>query len=384
MEYKTQCRILRGVGGLYYVSLADAEEHASLYPETASPLAGKTILTRARGSLRTPDGGKIKVGDICEFVYTDNSFTDGGIPQDDSSGLPEGAVSAILPRRNSLIRPPLSNLDILVIVCASAAPAPATETIDKLLSVAEYHGIEAIVVIGKCELDPDVAEKLKRTYTSALYPTFTLSCYEGDGIAEFSSYIKEHLRGKVAAFAGASGVGKSTLFNLLLGLLKPTKGEIRIDHAVLDAEVQTSWLRRVGYVPQEVFIFHGTLAENIALGSKVVDRERIQNILHQVCLDKWLQTLPDGIDTVLGESGGRLSGGQKQRLGIARALYKDIDVLLLDEATSALDNATEREVNETLIELKRTYERLTILSIAHRESSLAYSDRVITLENQYE
>jgi ABC-type multidrug transport system fused ATPase/permease subunit len=174
------------------------------------------------------------------------------------------------------------------------------------------------------------------------------------------------------------------LFNLLLGLLKPTKGEIRIDHTVLDAEVQTSWLRRVGYVPQEVFIFHGTLAENIALGSKVVDRERIQNILHQVCLDKWLQTLPDGIDTVLGESGGRLSGGQKQRLGIARALYKDIDVLLLDEATSALDNATEREVNETLIELKWTYERLTILSIAHRESSLAYCDRVITLENQYE
>lgn len=198
---------------------------------------------------------------------------------------------------------------------------------------------------------------------------------------DFNAVIR---KGEYVGFRGYSGVGKSTLFNLLLGLLKPTKGEIRIDHAVLDAEVQTSWLRRVGYVPQEVFIFHGTLAENIALGSKVVDRERIQNILHQVCLDKWLQTLSDGIDTVLGESGGRLSGGQKQRLGIARALYKDIDVLLLDEATSALDNATEREVNETLIELKRTYERLTILSIAHRESSLAYCDRVITLENQYE
>lgn len=198
---------------------------------------------------------------------------------------------------------------------------------------------------------------------------------------DFNAVIR---KGEYVGFRGYSGVGKSTLFNLLLGLLKPTKGEIRIDHTVLDAEVQTSWLRRVGYVPQEVFVFHGTLAENIALGSKVVDRERIQNILHQVCLDKWLQTLPDGIDTVLGESGGRLSGGQKQRLGIARALYKDIDVLLLDEATSALDNATEREVNETLIELKRTYERLTILSIAHRESSLAYCDRVITLENQYE
>ena len=226
MEYKTQCRILRGVGGLYYVSLVDAETHSALYPETSSPLAGKSLLTRARGSLRTPDGGKIKVGDICEFIYTDNSFTEGGIPQDDSSGLPEGAVSAILPRRNSLIRPPLSNLDILVIVCASAAPAPATETIDKLLSVAEYHGIEAVVVIGKCELDGEVAEKLEQTYKSALYPTFRLSCYEGEGIAEFSSYIKERLKGKVAAFAGASGVGKSTLINALFPEMKLAAGEI--------------------------------------------------------------------------------------------------------------------------------------------------------------
>lgn len=226
MEYKTQCRVLRGVGGLYYVSLADAETHSALYPNTPSPLAGKSLLTRARGALRTPDGGKIKVGDICEFIYTDNSFTEGGIPQDDSSGLPEGAVSAILPRRNSLIRPPLSNLDILVIVCAAAAPAPATETIDKLLSVAEYHGIEAVVVIGKCELDVEVAERLEKTYTSALYPTFRLSCYEGEGIAKFSSYIKERLRGKVAAFAGASGVGKSTLINALFPEMKLAAGEI--------------------------------------------------------------------------------------------------------------------------------------------------------------
>ena len=80
MDYKTQCRVLRGVGGLYYVSLADSEAHSALYPDTASPLAGKALLTRARGSLRTPDGGKIKVGDICEFIYTDNSFTEGGIP----------------------------------------------------------------------------------------------------------------------------------------------------------------------------------------------------------------------------------------------------------------------------------------------------------------
>ena len=187
-------------------------------------------------------------------------------------------------------------------------------------------------------------------------------------------------KGEYVGFRGYSGVGKTTLFNLFLGLLKPTHGEIRIDNVVLTDQVKDSWLRKVGYVPQEVFIFQGTLAENIALGCKEVNRERIMELLKQVSLDKWLLALPEGIDTVLGEAGGKLSGGQKQRIGIARALYKEIDVLLLDEATSALDNQTEKEVNETLCRLKRMYDRLTILSIAHRESSLAYCDRVITID----
>ena len=187
-------------------------------------------------------------------------------------------------------------------------------------------------------------------------------------------------KGEYVGFRGYSGVGKSTLFNLLLGLLEPVSGEIRIDGVPLSPEVRSSWLRRVGYVPQEVYIFQGTLAENIALGCPSVDRERVLGLLKQVSLDSWLQTLPEGLDTVLGEAGGRLSGGQKQRIGIARALYKDIDVLLLDEATSALDNTTEREVNETLGQLKKIYHRLTILSIAHRESTLEYCDRIITLQ----
>jgi len=118
------------------------------------------------------------------------------------------------------------------------------------------------------------------------------------------------------------------------------------------------------------------------LGSKEIDRDRIREILSKVSLDKWAESLPDGLDAVLGEAGGKLSGGQKQRIGIARALYKEADVLFLDEATSSLDNQTEKEVNETLMQLKETYKGLTILSIAHRESSLAYCDRIITLEDK--
>lgn len=191
-------------------------------------------------------------------------------------------------------------------------------------------------------------------------------------------------KGEYVGFRGYSGVGKSTLFNLLLGLLKPTEGEIRIDGRTLTPDVQSAWLRHLGYVPQEVFLFQGTLAENIALGCKDIDRNRVMEVLQLVSMDGWLDTLPNGVDTELNEAGGNLSGGQKQRIGIARALYKDIDVLLLDEATSALDNDTERDVNETLAKLNKKYEKLTILSIAHRESSLSYCDRIITLENDYE
>ncbi len=233
MEYKTKCRILRGIGGLYLVRLADICEHERLYPSTPSPLQNTTLLSRARGSLRAPDtsgtAGKLKVGDVAEFVYTDNSFTitDGvATPRDDSSGVPDGAISAILARRNSLIRPPLANLDMLIIVCASAAPAPATETIDKLLSIAEYHSIEAALVVGKSELDPSAASTLVDTYEKAGYPVFALSCYTMDGIEQFRSFINEKLPGRVAAFAGASGVGKSTLMNVLFPELQLEAGEI--------------------------------------------------------------------------------------------------------------------------------------------------------------
>ena len=191
-------------------------------------------------------------------------------------------------------------------------------------------------------------------------------------------------KGEYVGWSGSSGIGKSTLFNLLIGLLSPTSGTICIDGTPLTAENRKAWLRHIGYVPQEVFIFNGTLAENIALGCKQTDRERIKEILEKVSLNDWVSTLPEGLDTTLGEAGGKLSGGQKQRIGIARALYKEADILFLDEATSALDNQTEKEVNETLMHLKENYQGLTILSIAHRESSLAYCDRIITLENENE
>ena len=187
-------------------------------------------------------------------------------------------------------------------------------------------------------------------------------------------------KGEYVGFCGTSGVGKSTLFNLLIGLIAPDAGELQIDGVPLTRGVRASWMKQIGYVPQEVFIFNGTLAENIALGCERIDYSQIDEILEKVSLDSWVKSLPDGVETRLSEAGGKLSGGQKQRIGIARALYRNVSVLLLDEATSALDNVTEKEINRTLQQLKQNNEGLTILSIAHRESSLSFCDRIITIE----
>lgn len=188
-------------------------------------------------------------------------------------------------------------------------------------------------------------------------------------------------KGEYIGFSGYSGVGKSTLFNLLLGFIEPQQGEIWIDETPLKSSVQTAWLKKIGYVQQDVFIFQGSLAENIALGVKDINKDKLECVLKQACLFDWVASLPQGVDTLMGEYGGRLSGGQKQRIGIARALYKEAEIILLDEATSALDNETEKEINDTLNLLRQHCKELTILSIAHRESSLAYCDRVITIED---
>lgn len=186
-------------------------------------------------------------------------------------------------------------------------------------------------------------------------------------------------RGECLGIQGSSGSGKSTLFHLLLGFYPPTGGEILIDGTPLTLANRPSWHKLVGYVPQEIFIIQGSLAENIALGEDEIDKERIWEVLKRVQLQDWAKQLPQGIDTPLGEFGNRLSGGQKQRIGIARALYKRAEVLFFDEATSALDNNTETEITSALEDLSHNLHGLTLIIIAHRDSSLRFCNRIIDL-----
>lgn len=196
-------------------------------------------------------------------------------------------------------------------------------------------------------------------------------------LKDFHAMIR---KGERIGVRGPSGSGKSTLFNLMLGFFPPTSGCIKIDGRTLTLANRKQWHRLVGYVPQEIFIIQGSLAENIALGQPVV-KEKIEWVLEQVQLKEWAAGLPEGIDSSLGEYGSRLSGGQKQRIGIARALYKDAEVLFFDEATSALDNRTEQDINMALQDLSAKHKELTMIIIAHRESSLTFCDRVIEVDS---
>lgn len=189
-------------------------------------------------------------------------------------------------------------------------------------------------------------------------------------------------RGECLGIKGASGVGKTTLFNLILGLYRPTSGDIYIDGEKLTDSNIRKWQNSIGYVSQSVYIVDGTLVDNIAFGcdANSIDYSLIDKVIELSNLKEFVASLPQGIHTHIGEQGSKISGGQRQRIGIARALYKSADILLFDEATSSLDDQTEENINSAIKELSEQNKSLTIVIIAHRESSLEYCDRIITLE----
>ena len=190
-------------------------------------------------------------------------------------------------------------------------------------------------------------------------------------------------KGERIGIRGASGIGKSTLFQLLLGLYEPTEGEIRIDGTLLTPATRRLWQNRIGYVPQRPFLRNGTLAENVAPGlpSEEIDRQRVREALERAQAGAFVASLPRGIDTPVGACGSRISGGQRQRIAIARALYRQSDVLFLDEATAALDDRTEEALLRSLDDLAREHPGWTLMMIAHRAHSLIHCRRILDLGN---
>lgn len=186
-------------------------------------------------------------------------------------------------------------------------------------------------------------------------------------------------KGESIGFIGTSGSGKSTLIDIILGLISPDSGKVFVDGNNINDNMR-SWQNQIGYVPQTIYLTDDTIRRNIAFGipDELINNEAVEKAINSAQMKDFINELPEGMYTLVGENGVRLSGGQRQRIGLARALYNDPSLLVLDEATSALDSSTELDVMEAVSTLKNSK---TIILVAHRLSTLNNCDRIYKLEN---
>lgn len=242
---------------------------------------------------------------------------------------------------------------------------------------AVYRDLIVVEELEKNECESSVEkeipfnEKVSVEGVSFRYPTS-----EHNVLDEVSLDIPKN---KSVAFVGPSGAGKTTMADIILGILMPGKGCIKVDGVEISGDMY-SWKKKLGYIPQAIFLMDDTIRNNIAYGidENEIDDKRIEKVLEEAQLKEFIDTLPDGINTIIGEAGVRLSGGQRQRIGIARALYGDPEILVLDEATSALDTETETAVMEAIDNLNG---RKTLLIIAHRLSTIENCDIVYEIKD---
>lgn len=201
--------------------------------------------------------------------------------------------------------------------------------------------------------------------------------YEGRDTAVLKDVFVEIRKGTSIAFVGESGGGKTTLVDIMLGLLEPQKGRVVVDGLDIREDLR-GWHNRIGYIPQMIFLLDDTICKNVAFGvsEEHISEKRIWAVLKEAKLDDFVRQLPEGLETMVGEAGARLSGGQRQRIGIARALYSNPDILVFDEATSALDSETEKEVMEAIDGLHGSK---TMVMIAHRITTIENCDKVYSV-----
>ena len=210
-------------------------------------------------------------------------------------------------------------------------------------------------------------------------------CFQGVTL-QYSSKVSPALsqvsftvpKGQMVALVGPSGSGKSSIADLLCGLYAPTAGQIWIDDISLNQMDLSKWQQRLGVVSQDTYLFNATIAENITFGTSRATQAQIEEACQMAQAAGFIESLPQGYDTMVGERGYRLSGGQRQRLSLARAILRDPELLILDEATSALDSQSERLVQEAIDSFERNH---TVLAIAHRLSTIVKADTIIVLVN---
>ena len=215
------------------------------------------------------------------------------------------------------------------------------------------------------------SERLELRSVTFQYPTAS-----APSLQQVSLVVR---RGEAVGFVGPSGAGKSTLVDVILGLFAPTAGLVLVDGQDIQKNLR-NWQNQIGYVPQSIYLTDDTLRRNVAfgLGDENIDENSVRNAIRLAQLEEFVSSLPENLDTVVGERGVRLSGGQRQRIGIARALYHNPSILVLDEATSSLDTPTEHGVMQAVQALQGSK---TVIIVAHRLSTVEYCDRLYRIES---
>ncbi len=198
-----------------------------------------------------------------------------------------------------------------------------------------------------------------------------------ENVINYASFVIK--KGQTIALIGESGAGKSTMADIILGLLTPQYGKIKADQLDIFKNMDI-WHHSIGYIPQTIYLSDDTIRNNVAFGIEEdrIDNEAVESALKKAQIWSFVEGLPEGLDTFVGDRGVRLSGGQRQRIGIARALYHDPEILILDEATSALDNDTESAVMEAIENL---HGEKTMIIIAHRLTTIRNADVIYEVEN---
>jgi ABC-type multidrug transport system fused ATPase/permease subunit len=284
---------------------------------------------------------------------------------------------------NRLLGKNIGSMLTLAGVCAVAAfrVLPSLNRIAFAIQAMSYGRSVVAKLAAEFALPSDpvvLFSKQSRPLVSALEVKDVNFYYENSDQQVLNSVSLTIIRGQTVGIIGPSGSGKSTLVDIILGLLSPTSGQVLVDSSSIYEDIR-NWQSQIGYVPQVIFLTDDSLRRNIAFGlsDEEIDNDKVETALHAAMLTSFVKSLPDGLDTLVGDRGVKLSGGQRQRIGIARALYNSPEVLVFDEATSALDGETEQGVMDSLASLKG---KKTLIIVAHRLSTVQDCDIIYKLD----
>jgi ATP-binding cassette, subfamily B, bacterial len=248
---------------------------------------------------------------------------------------------------------------------------------DFMKEVGNFKAAFSILTIPHEKIDSENAKPFLIQSPSIVLQNLSFAYPDGKTI--FQDLHLEIPSGQRVGIVGHSGAGKSTLVSLLLKNFLPTQGDILIDNTSMEQITADSLRQQIALIPQDILLFHRTLADNIGYAKDNATQEEIREAAKKAHIDDFIQSLPEGYDTLVGERGIKLSGGQRQRIAIARAILKNAPIIILDEATSSLDTATEQEIQQSIQDmLKQSH--TTVIAVAHRLSTIRHMDRIVVMD----